>query len=140
MPIAYFAQAMPAHEPAFVDMGVNAVNAAFRCVLPNDVITLVAKNRRFFRVHGNHELVVVDFPRKVFVVEVAASVKQRLLPVGFLNHVEELEERVAKRRVAQPAFCLDVDHGYEVLIAGAALCLKVIELLLKFCFGAEEVI
>ena len=140
MPIAYFAQAMPAHEPAFVDMGVNAVNAAFRCVLPNDVITLVAKNRRFFRVHGNHELVVVDFPRKVFVVEVAASVKQRLLPVGFLNHVEEHEERVAKRRVAQPAFCLDVDHGYEVLVAGAALCLKVIELLLKFCFGAEEVI
>ena len=129
MPIAYFAQAMPAHEPAFVNMGVNAVNAAFRCVLPNDVITLVAKNRRFFRVHGNHELVVVDFPRKVFVVEVAASVKQRLLPVGFL-----------KRRVAQPAFCLDVDHGYEVLVAGAALCLKVIELLLKFCFGAEEVI
>ena len=137
---SYLAQAVPSHEPALVNVGVEAVEPAFARILPQDVVAAVGEHGLGFGILGDEQGVVVDLPGKMLVVEVLVGVDKRSLVVSLAHHDEELLYGVAEGLVAHVAVGLDVDHRDEILVARAALCHEVLQLLGEVHARAEEVV
>ena len=68
------AQTMPAHDPALVNIAVDADDAPLSRVLPHGDVAVVGQYRLFRRVHGYHDFVVVYLTQQVLVVEVAPRI------------------------------------------------------------------
>ena len=131
---------MTAHEARLVDIAVDANDAALAGVLPHGDVALVGQHGLFVGVHGYHELVVVDEAHEVLIVEVAEGIDEGLLVVGALNELEEGQQRVAELLIGQSGIGLNVDHGYQVLLAGQTLGTEIVQLLHQGRLGAEEVV
>ena len=103
VPETDFTQAMVAHETALVHITVDTDNAPLGSVLPHGVVTIVGQHGSLFGIHSNHQLIVVYLSQQMLVIEIAEGIEQRLLVVGFLNEVEEIEQRVAEDVRRQPS-------------------------------------
>ena len=133
-------QAVTPEEARFVDVAVDACDAAFAGILPQGDVALVGQHRLLVEIHGNHQLVVVEFAHEVPVIEVAEGIHEWFLAIGPLHHMEEGEQRVAELVDGKSTERLHVDHRYEVLLAGQALGGEVVQLFLQGRLRAEEVV
>lgn len=119
--VSNLAQHVAAHKPRLVHVAVDAVDMTLAGILPHLEVATVVEHRYALGVLGNHQLVAVELAREVGIVEVGEGIEQRLAMVGALNEADELEQRVAEVFCRQSALGLDVNHGDEVLVLGAAL-------------------
>ena len=92
MPESYLPETVTPYETALVHIAIDTHDTPLARVLPHGDIPAVGQYRLFVRVHRYHQLVVVDLPQQMPVVEVAEGIEQRLLTIGALHHSQETEE------------------------------------------------
>ena len=80
-----FMQIMAFEKATFVDESVDAVDAAFTGVLPQDDVVPIFKFRLLTVILCYHEWIAVEFADEMGVIEVGESVKERFLLVGFFD-------------------------------------------------------
>lgn len=124
----YLPKGVLPHEPTLVYEALDAIYVSLSCILPDGDVTLVVENGFIVGVLRNHQLIVVKPTKEVAVIEVCASVDERLLMVVVFNQGKEFEERVAERLVGETCFCLYVDERNEVLLFWEALRDEVLQL------------
>lgn len=137
---SYFSQSVGPHEAAFVHIAVHAVDASLTRILPHLKLSAIVEHWFLASILGNHQLVTLQSPREVAVIEIRESVEERLLLVGFLQHIHKLEQRVTESLVRQAAGGFNVEHRNQVLVARTALGCEIPELLLEVGLGPEEMI
>lgn len=99
----YLTELVAPHEPALVDVAVDAVEVSLAGVLPQDILLAVGEDGLARGILCDHELVVVEHPLEVGVVEACAGIDEGPLAIGFLYEDEELREGVAELLAWQAA-------------------------------------
>lgn len=133
-------QLMIAHEPAFVYMAIHTVDVPLGCILPHRNVTAVLQDRLTNSVLGYHYFILAKLVLEIAVIEVCASINKRFLLVSALHKLKELEHRVTEFLYRKTAACLNVDHGYEILVLRPALGHEVAQLGLLRDTGTVKVI
>lgn len=87
-----FPQAMIPHEAALVHIAVNTHDPTLTRILPHGDITSVDEYRFFRLVHRYHELVVINLPHQMLIVEIAVGIDERLLTIGGFYKCQEPDE------------------------------------------------
>lgn len=87
-----FPQSVSAHEAALIHVSVYAVELSLTGVLPHLDISAIAEHRFTLAVLGNHQLVAVEFAQQIIIVEIGTGIDERLLAIGLLHEMQELEE------------------------------------------------
>ena len=135
-----FSQSVLSHEPALIDIAVDAVQSSLSGVLPHLEVSSVPEHWLALGVLRYHELVAVQLAQEVVVVEVGSCIDEWLLLVCFLHEVKELEEGVAELFRLHAALGLHVYHRQQVLVARTALRHEILQLCLLWNAGTIEVI
>ena len=76
---------MAFEKATFVDKSVDAVDAAFTGVLPQDDVVPIFELGLLTVILCYHEWIAVEFADEMGVIEVGESVKERFLLVGFFD-------------------------------------------------------
>ena len=135
-----FPQSVSAHEAALIHVSVYAVELSLTGVLPHLDISAIAEHRFTLAVLGNHQLVAVEFAQQIIIVEIGTGIDERLLAIGLLHELQELEERVAELLGFHTALGLHINHREQILVARAALRHEVFQLGLLRDAGTIEVV
>ena len=131
---------MSPHESRLIHIASYAVDVPFAGVLPHGDVALIGQQRLLLSVLGNHEGVVVDFPHQVLVIKVGEGIEERFLMIGIFYEQEKLHQRVTKLLALHPLHGLDINHRYEVLLAGQTLGEEVSYLFLLFSAWSVKVV
>ena len=131
---------MVAHEAAFVNVAVDATQAALAGVLPDEVVVAVFQHWLRRTILRYHERIAVHLAGQIFVIEVGAAIDEGFLAVVVFYEFEELEQGVAKLLYSQAGCHLYIDERYEVLLAGTTLQHEVRQLRLLLCLCPVEVV
>lgn len=125
---AELSEAMAAHEAGLVHVTVDAIEAAFTCVLPKGDVAFICENRLLICILSYHNEVIVELSLQVLVIEIGACIDKWLLFVGLFHHFQELKQRVAELLSGESGGGFHVYHRNEVLLFWAALLKEVFEL------------
>ncbi len=80
-----FPELVLSHEPALVDISVDAIEMSFTSVLPHDIVEIVLEHRSPLCVLGDHHFVVSQPSKEVVVIEIGSCVNKRLLFIGLFH-------------------------------------------------------
>ena len=135
-----FSQSMPSHEPAFVNIAIDAVQSSLTGILPHFEVSAVCQHWFALGILSYHELIAVQLAKQVMVVKVGSSIDEWLLLICFLYQIQKFEQRIAELFGIESALGFYVYHRQQVLISRTALSLEILQLCLLWNLGTVEVI
>lgn len=135
-----FSQSMPSHEPAFVNIAIDAVQSSLTGILPHFEVSAVCQHWFALGILSYHELIAVQLAKQVMVVKVGSSIDEWLLLIYFLYQIQKFEQRIAELFGIESALGFYVYHRQQVLIPRSALCHEILQLRLLRNPGAVEVV
>ena len=85
-------QAMITHKSALIHIAVDSHDPTLARILPHRDVATVCENGFFIQIHRYHQLIIIDFAYKVFIVEITISVYQWLLAIFHFHHLKESKQ------------------------------------------------